>query len=122
MDLAGKWMTSALGNIYLLMLQDYHSKLMYAAPLKDTKTKTICVELEKLFTTHGIPKTIVCGRGPQFEGSEFKEFAKSKNFKLEYASDHQTNGLIERGIRTIEAMIRTTCENRKLGYRSQTTS
>lgn len=94
-DLAGKWTTTARGNKYVVTLQDYYSKFLFSQPLPDTKTETITSYLRLLF-----------------ESREFKTFARDLGVDLEFASigHHQTNGMVERAIRTIESMLRTSCE------------
>lgn len=111
-DLAGKWKTTPRGNSYILTVQDYYSKFLIARPLKNTKTTTIIAELKTIFDTHGTPETMMADCGPQFESREFKEFAESTNIKVEFASigHHQSNGLVERAIRTIETMLRPTMD------------
>lgn len=114
-DLAGKWTTSNQGNSYVLAVQDYYSKLLLAKPLKDIKTTTIIDELKKIFREQGSPEEMIVDCGAQFESREFKTFITLTKIQLTFASvgHHQSNGLIERGIRTIETMLRTSGDEQK---------
>lgn len=61
------------------------------------------------FLTFGVPQVLTVDRASYFEASEFKEFAASQGMKLHFttAYHHQSNGLVERAIRTLREQIRT---------------
>ena len=53
--------------------------------------------------------------GSNLDSKEFKEYCASKGIVHHAVTPyhHQSNGLVERGIQTIEKMVRTTCEEQR---------
>jgi transposase InsO family protein len=61
-----------------------------------------------ILSLHGVPKTIVSDRGPQFVSKFWEELHKSLGTKLLYSSAYhpQTNGQTERVNQILEDMLR----------------
>lgn len=107
-DIAGPWQTTENGNKYMLIIQDYASKFVVAKAVASTSTDIITEWLRQTFQNFGWPQTILHDCGPQFQSEQFKSFARENHISLEEATiaHHQTNGMVERVIRTIESIIR----------------
>src|SRR5699024_2664694 len=114
-DLCGP-LTESDGNTYILVLQDAFSKWIEATAIHDTRTATIIEWLQKeVFSRFGEPDMITSDGGSQFDSREFAEFCKNLAIEHHIASPyhHQGNGLVENAIRTLESMLRTSCEDQK---------
>ena len=109
LDICGPLSLSSKGFKYIVVLQDYATKFMVAGAFKDTRTENLVSWLIEIFSMFGWPAVLVCDRGSQFESAMFNKFLADNNIKLNFASvgHHQTNGLAERAIRTVEDMLRT---------------
>src|SRR5699024_9551607 len=96
-------------------LQDSYSKWLEACALPDTRARTIIDWLGELFQRFGTPKMLTTDGGTQFDSREFKEFCRQQAVEHHIASPyhHQGNGLAERAIRSVEAMLRTSCADQK---------
>src|SRR5699024_4753857 len=82
----------------------------------NTRTATIVEWLKKeVFSRFGEPDMITTDGGSQFDSREFAEFCKNLAIEHHIASPyhHQGNGLVENAIRTLESMLRTSCEDQK---------
>ena len=66
-------------------------------------------KLWKLFSTHGIPETVVSDNGPQFASEEFTQFAKQWEFQQMTSSPlyPQSNGKVENAVRTGKRIMKT---------------
>lgn len=64
--------------------------------------------LKKIFSRHGIPKTLMSDNGPNFNSENFKEFTKTWYFQHITSSPRypKSNGQVERAIQTIKNIIR----------------
>jgi len=100
------------GNKHFVVLQDACSKWIEAKPIPNTRSATIIDWLVRdIFFRHGVPDMITTDNGTQFDSREFREFCADRNIELHLASPyhHQGNGLVERAIRTLQSMLRTSC-------------
>ena len=64
---------------------DCYSRWLEILPLHSTTAAVVIKKFTQLFTDHGIPDAIISDNGPQFQCSEFSEFA------LEFDFHHQTS-------------------------------
>ncbi|XP_077486586.1 uncharacterized protein LOC144097845 [Amblyomma americanum] len=66
------------------------------------------ISLRTLFSTLGLPRTLVSDNGPQFTSADFREFMKLNNIThLRTAPYHpQSNGLAERTVRTVKVFLK----------------
>ena len=110
-DVVGPLPRSANGKTYILMAQDAFSKWPVAKAVSGCPTsKTITEWLqEAIIYQFGVPKEIMTDRGSQLESKEFAEWIQNQGIKhlTSTAYHHQTNGVVERFNKTLEARIRT---------------
>ncbi|UYV75353.1 K02A2.6-like [Cordylochernes scorpioides] len=94
-------------NINLLIVVDSHSKWIEAIPMRETTTRKTIEQLRRLFSSYGLPEELVSDNGPQFTGSEIKGFLEGIGIKqtLIPAYHPQSNGLVERAVRTIKTAL-----------------
>ena len=91
----------------LLMIVDYYSRWQEVVIIKSTTADVIINKLQTVFSTHGLPVTIVTDNGPQFKSQDFK------NFEKEYGINHrkvapywpQANGEVERQNRVVQGLL-----------------
>ena len=109
------------GSTYLLVV-DYFSRYPEVIKLNTTTSKTVIYSLKSIFSCHGIPSILMSDNGPQFDCSEMKTFANNHGFNHITSSPHypQSNGLVERTVKTIKALLRHTDDSylALLSYRS----
>ena len=102
------------GKDYLLIV-DYHSKYFEVAPLeKPADAPSVIRATKKIFSRHGIPKSVFSDNGPQFVANEYKQFAKTWDFDhTDTSSPHfpQSNGLVERTIQTVKRTLKKAHES-----------
>ncbi|GFS26633.1 endogenous retrovirus group K member 6 Pol protein [Elysia marginata] len=74
---------------------------------KITASDTI-FHLRSVFTTHGLPDTIVSDNGPTFTSQEFQDFMKYNNIHHIRAAPYHpsSNGLAERAVETYKSSLR----------------
>src|SRR5699024_9918149 len=102
---------SLSGNRYILVAQDAFSKWPEAKAIPACTADAICSWIrEAIVDRFGVPEEIMTDHGSQFDSVEFKRFAEQMGFKQLFATSyhHQTNGVVERFNRTLEAQVRTT--------------
>ena len=97
------------GSTYLLVV-DYFSRYPEVIQLTSTTSKSVISSLKSIFSRHGIPSVLMSDNGPQFDSSDMKEFANTYGFNHITSSPHypQSNGLVERTVKTIKALLRHT--------------
>ena len=97
------------GSTYLLVV-DYFSRYPEVIKLNTITSKTVISSLKSIFSRHGIPSILMSDNGPQFDSSEMKTFVNNYGFNHITSSPHypQSNGLIERTVKTIKALLRHT--------------
>lgn len=95
------------GKKYLISV-DYYSKFMEVQKLNSETSFTVIDALKKIFSTHGIPDSLVSDNGPCFNSSEFKNFCKKWQFRHITTSPHypQSNGQVERFVQTIKNTLK----------------
>ena len=112
-DICGPLQTTNDGNKYILVLQDYASKFVVAKPVATISSTVVIEWLRQVFQDFGWPQIILHDCGAQFQSEQFKRFASENRIELEEATvaHHQTNGMVERIIRTIETIIRVSAND-----------
>lgn len=65
-----------------LMVVDYHSKFFVFGHLTDTTASTVITCTKHIFSSHNIPKQVICDNGPQFKSQQYKEFATKWDFSM----------------------------------------
>ena len=66
---------------YLLVITDDYSRYPVVEIVLSTSASTVIPQLDKTFSTFGIPEIVRSDNGPPFNGREFREFAQTLGFK-----------------------------------------
>jgi hypothetical protein len=92
------------------VIVDRFTKVAHFLPVKTLyPTKTYAeLYIARIMSLHGVPKTIVSDRGPQFVSRFWEDFHKSLDTKLIHSSAYhpQTSGQTERVNQILEDMLR----------------
>jgi hypothetical protein len=101
---------TAKGYDSIWVIIDWLTKIAHFLPVKTYYPILTYAELyiARILSLHGIPKTIVLDRGPQFVSKFWEELHKSLGTKLLHSSAYhpQTSGQIERVNQILEDMLR----------------
>jgi hypothetical protein len=103
---------SFAGKTYLVVI-DYFSKWIELLLLGSSTADTLVKSLKPVFTTHGIPRVIICDNMP-FNSIYFRRFATDWSIELRTSSPlyPKSNGLAERGVQICKMMLRKCNESR----------
>jgi transposase InsO family protein len=92
------------------VIVDRLTKIAHFLPVKTDSPVTVHAQLyiARIFSLHGVPKTIVSDRGPQFVSKFWEELQKSLGTKLLHSSAYhlQTSRQTERVNQILEDMLR----------------
>ena len=61
---------------YILFV-DYHSRYPEVIKLNSATFTSIIIAMKSLFSTHGIPHTVISDNGPQYDSVKMKQFAST---------------------------------------------
>lgn len=88
---------------YVLVCIDYFSRYCKAAVIGNRREENIIAELLKIFNEIGVPEQLVSDNAKEFCGEKFRKFVIEKNIvhKKVSVESHQSNGRVERMIRTL---------------------
>ncbi|KAK3089020.1 hypothetical protein FSP39_000173 [Pinctada imbricata] len=102
-DFAGPFM-----NKMFMIVVDAHSKWMEVCVMKTITSENTIAKLQQIFSTHGIPDTIVSDNGPSFTSREFKQFLQRNGIKqINSAPYHPaSNGLAEKAVQTFKQAMK----------------
>ena len=94
------------GDKYL-PLTDYHSKFYFVEKMHSTASTAIANKSAHWFSMSGPPLEIITGIGPEYVGQPYEDMCNKWNIKHTTTSSryHQSNGLIERHVRTVKGVI-----------------
>lgn len=112
-DLIGPLPRSSKGNCYLLLFQDRFTKWVEYATLRRATANTVGEAFKNLVVyRHGVPQSVLCDNGSQYDSKFFKDLAKEYMFTIKFTPPYtpQANP-VERTNRTIKTIIRQFCEN-----------
>ena len=75
---------------------------------KSTSAYSTIPELDKMFSTHGIPEEVKSDNGPPFQSTDFKRFDEHSGFEHRMITPEwpQANSEAERFMRTLEKAVR----------------
>lgn len=95
------------GENYLITV-DYLSNFFEVDRLCSTSAKGVVPKLKKHMARYGIPDKVVSDNGPPFFGKEFKEFAKTYEFKHVTSSPlyPRSNGKVENAVKTAKRLMK----------------
>ena len=76
--------------------------------LSSTTSSYVITALKSLFSRFRIPETLINDNGPQYDSTEFEDFAQSYGFTHVRSSPHypQSNAQAERTVKTIKKIIK----------------
>jgi hypothetical protein len=98
------------GYDFIWVIIDRLTKIAHFLPVKTDHPVTVYAQLHitRILSLHGVPKTIVSDRGPQFVSKFWEELHKSLGTKLLHSSAYhlQTRGQTERANQILEDMLR----------------
>lgn len=99
------------GSNYLILI-DYFSKYLEINKMVDKTSKSVISEMKKIFSTHGIPKEIVCDNMP-FSSYECKKFSEEWHFSFVHSSPRypRSNGMAEKAVHIAKNILRKTSES-----------
>ena len=85
-------------NWTYMTIMDAHSKWQKVFPLRRATTTSTMAALEKVFSTRGIPETLVSGNYTQFNSGKFTEFCTQRSIEYVRTPPYhlQSNGQDER--------------------------
>ena len=93
------------GNVSLLVAVDHFSKFLFAIPMKDKKSSTVCQILQcRIFPNIiSLPDRILTDNGPEFRSTEFNSLLDKHSISHVYSTRYKAsgNGAVERTNRTI---------------------
>jgi IS30 family transposase len=100
--------TKGYDSIWVIV--DRLTKISHFLPVKTDHPVTVYAQLyiARILSLHGVPKTIVSDRGPQFVAKFWEALHKSLDTKLLHSSAYhpQTSGQTERVNQMLEDMLR----------------
>ena len=91
-----------------LVLSDYYSKFPIVRKIRGRVTsQAIINHLKCIMSEHGIPETIYCDNGGQFDSSWFRNFAEKWGFNVVTSSPHfpQSNGFAESQVKSVKSTL-----------------
>jgi len=106
MDVTGPYLTTPLGNKYLLTFIDHFSKYVEAFLIPDQTAETCAsVYATQIVTRHGTGSSLITDQGPAFMSSFFQGTCKILGIRrIRTSSYHpQSNGVIERWHRSLHS-------------------
>ena len=102
---------------YLLVVV-YYSRFPVFITLSDTLATTVCEQFTQVLTKYGLSPTIMSDRCSQYTSERFKREFHNSNIMLKTSSlyHHQTNGVVERTIGTLKALLKKAQQKKKCLY------
>lgn len=102
LDFVGPFMDTSF-----LVLVDAHSKWLDVYVMSSITTSKTVEQLRTIFTTHGLPKTVVTDNGPTFTSTEFGRFMKSNGIRHVTSTPYHpsTIGLAERAVQRVKQRL-----------------
>lgn len=77
-DHLGPFVKTTLGNTYILVTVDSFTKFVFISSVRNTKSRVVVNELNKIFKVFGNPKRLICDAGSAFTSHMFVNFCKKK--------------------------------------------
>lgn len=113
-DLFGSLLTTKLGNIYIIVLQNLFSKFTRLFPIRRITALILCMTIERKFIAiYGKPKTFLTDQGKQFACKIWKKLGERNGCEIRTTSahNHQSNP-VEREMKEIGRVLRSSCSSK----------
>jgi len=97
LDIIGPLYVTSKGNKYIIVLVDYMTKWVEAAPLPKIESADVIEFLTSVFCRHGIPEVLITDNGPQFISDRTKAFLDLNVVYVHYVTTYhpESNGQVE---------------------------
>lgn len=107
-DLAADLMGPLPSGEYVFVVVDYYSRYFEVEIMKSVTSTNVIESLEKIFCTHGLPKSLKTDNGPQFASEEFGSFLKANDIQHRTSTPlwPQANGEVERQNRSLLKVLK----------------
>ena len=120
-DLVGPMPTTKSGNKWILVLTDHFTRWQDALAIPDATASEVAQALDKRVLCYfGLPECIHSDRGTQFESELFQELCDLWGVDKTRTTPYhpQSNGIVERGNRTLGDSLRCLLKQHALGQDS----
>lgn len=103
-----------IGKDDFLIITDYYSKWIEILPVKSKQASEVIENLKNVFSTHGIPKVVICDNMP-FGSNKMYELSRKWNFKIFSSSPHypRSNGQAEKAVGIAKMLVKKAREEGK---------
>ena len=71
---------------YLLVAVDRYSRFPEVEIVHSTRASTVIPKLDKMFSVHGIPDTIISDNGPPFNGDDYARYLKALGIQAKFST------------------------------------
>ena len=73
---------------YLLVAVDRYSRFPEVEIVHSTRASTVIPKLDKMFSVHGIPDTIISDNGPPFNGDDYARYLKTLGSQAKFSTPY----------------------------------
>ena len=100
---------------YVLVVVDYYSRYFEVDILTSGTSPKVIESLEKIFCTHGLPRSLKTDNGTQFVSDEFERFLKKNDIDHRTSTPlwPQANGEVQRHNRSLLKTLKTAKAEKK---------
>ena len=115
-DILGPLPESIKGNKYIVCIGDYFTKWVSGIAIPDQEANTVAEALiENVFCIFGLPRQLHSDQGRNFESQLFQEACKLLDIEKTRTTGYrpQSDGMIERFMRTVASMLRNYVDKRQ---------
>ena len=100
---------------YLLVAVDRYSIFPEVEIVHSKRASTVIPKLDKMFSVHGIPDTIISDNGPPFNGDEYARYLKALGIQAKFSTPYwpQGNATVERFMRPLGKALKTAIDTRR---------
>ena len=94
---------------YLLVAVDRYSRFPEVEIVHSTRASTVIPKLDKMFSVHGIPDTIISDNGPPFNGDDYARYLKTLGIQAKFSTPYwpQSNATVERFMQPLGKALKT---------------
>jgi len=95
-------------NKIFLVNVDAYTKWLEVHAVENATSETTIRKLDQIFTTHGLPETIVTDNGTVFTSREFQDFTMQNGIRHVTTAPYHpaSNGLAERAVQTLKHALK----------------